>query len=60
MRDDIPAWVPVSVGRMAECLLINAGEVGRRLLTDVRMKPIWKSLDHEEVELEAIEALPHW
>jgi len=56
----IPDWVPAAVKTMAEVLPVDGGEIERRLLTDGKMRPVWKSLRGAQVSQGSITKLKSW
>lgn len=56
----IPDWVPPAVETMAEVLPVDGGEIARRLLTDGKMRPVWKSLRRAQVTQGSITKLKSW
>lgn len=61
MQDaQIPDWVPPAVKSMAAVLPVDGGIIGRRLLTDGRMRAIWARLKRVKVKEEWIDKLDDW
>ncbi len=56
---DARDWVPQSVLSIASALPLE-GDVARRLLTDQRMKEVWRILRRAKVSQQTINALPGW
>lgn len=56
--EDIPDWVPSPVKRMAMAMgLAYEGTVAHRLLTDPRMKSVWRELKNHEITPDALASL---
>jgi hypothetical protein len=56
--EDIPDWVPSSVKSMAMAVHISyEGTVAHRLLTDPRMKSVWRELKKQEITRDALASL---
>jgi hypothetical protein len=56
--EDIPEWVPLPVKRMAMAMgLAYEGTVAHRLLTDPRMKSVWRELKNHEITPDALASL---
>ena len=55
--EDVPDWVPPAVKSMALVLPLW-GTVAKPLLTDPRMKAVWRVLQGQDVTPEALDALP--
>jgi hypothetical protein len=57
----LPHWVPPAVKTIAEVLPYYAdSDIARRLLTDERMDPVWKSLKRAKVAQDSIDQLDDW